>query len=248
MRRLIEGLTASAVAIGALAVAADAASAGPKAAVARSCPTHVITTHRTFRGQHYTYRIRVSQVSAVGIGCTPARGLIHRSGTTLKAEPGVYQRVPPWACRAFRPFAGGPHGELTWFSDCKRSGNHSLKWTETQLSAHHGEADNAGGAAARIRSCGTFRVEGAKFSATVLRGTVKCGAARRVLKDFLSGKGRMHGPPNGPAYKQTWTVDGWTCGHGTGGGACIHGGKTYKTARAGSRHRKPSQFGPARER
>jgi hypothetical protein len=47
----------------------------------------------------------------------------------------------------------------------------------------------------------------------------------------MDGKGKMHGPPNGPASKQWWRVDGWKCGHGAGGGACIRGGKTYRTAR-----------------
>jgi hypothetical protein len=88
-----------------------------------------------------------------------------------------------------------------------------------------------GPSSAKNRSCGTFRAQGVKFAATVLRGAVTCAAARHVLGDFLSGKGKMHGPPNGPANKQTWTLDGWTCGHGAGGGACIRGGKTYKTAR-----------------
>ena len=84
---------------------------------------------------------------------------------------------------------------------------------------------------AKSRSCGTFRAQGIRFTVTVLRGKVTCATARHVLGDFLSGKGKMHGPPTGPAYEQTWTVDGWSCGHGTGSGACIRGGKTYKTAR-----------------
>jgi hypothetical protein len=85
--------------------------------------------------------------------------------------------------------------------------------------------------AAGSRRCGSFRAQGARFDVTVLRGHVSCAAARHALRDFLSGKGKMHGPPNGPADKQTWTVDGWTCGYGTGGGACIRSGRTYKTAR-----------------
>jgi hypothetical protein len=88
-----------------------------------------------------------------------------------------------------------------------------------------------GPASAKNRGCGTFRAQDVKFDATVLRGSVSCAIARHVLRDFFSGKGKMHGPPNGPAYEQSWTVDGWSCGHGAGGGACIRGGKTYKTAR-----------------
>jgi hypothetical protein len=86
-------------------------------------------------------------------------------------------------------------------------------------------------AAARSRRCGTFRAEGQTFSATRLRGSVTCRRTRHILRDFFDGKGTMHGPPNGPAYKQWWSVDGWRCGYGAGGGACIHGGKSYKTAR-----------------
>lgn len=87
-------------------------------------------------------------------------------------------------------------------------------------------------AAAHPVRCGTFHAPGAKaFSATVLRGPVKCSVARHVLSDFLHGKGKLHGPPNGPAPLQSWTLDGWTCAHGAGGAVCIHGGKTFRTAR-----------------
>lgn len=94
-----------------------------------------------------------------------------------------------------------------------------------------GSAPAATTAAARSRSCGTFRAASQTFAATVLRGSVTCRRTRHVLKDFFDGRGKMHGPPNGPAYKQWWRVDGWKCGRGAGGGACIYGGKTYKTAR-----------------
>lgn len=71
-----------------------------------------------------------------------------------------------------------------------------------------------------------------RYRVTVLRGTVRCSSARRVLRDFLRGKGTLHGPPGGPAYKQSWTLDGgWSCGHGAGGGACIRGGRNFKIAR-----------------
>jgi hypothetical protein len=53
-----------------------------------------------------------------------------------------------------------------------------------------------------------------------------------VLRDFLNGKGTLHGPPGGPAVAQSWTLDGgWKCGHGAGGGACIYGGRNYKVAK-----------------
>lgn len=86
-------------------------------------------------------------------------------------------------------------------------------------------------AAAHQRSCGAFSVQGTTFAVTVLRGPVRCHVARHVLRRFMTGKGKMHGPPGGPVLSQWWSVDGWKCGHGAGGGACIRGGKTYKTAR-----------------
>jgi hypothetical protein len=76
---------------------------------------------------------------------------------------------------------------------------------------------------------GTFRDS---FQVTVLKGNVACPTARRVLRDFLSGKGKLHGPPGGPQSEDSWTLDGgWSCGHGAGGGACIHGGVNYKVAK-----------------
>jgi hypothetical protein len=87
------------------------------------------------------------------------------------------------------------------------------------------------GAAARSRACRSFQLRGTRYSVTIKKGRVTCRTARRVLRAFMSGKGTLHGPPNGPAYKQTWTLDGWTCGHGAGGGGCIRHGTDYKNAR-----------------
>jgi hypothetical protein len=85
---------------------------------------------------------------------------------------------------------------------------------------------------ARARNCPGFRASGARFAVTIQRGAeVRCSTARSVLHSFLTGHGTLHGPPNGPAYLQTWNLPyGWRCGHGAGGGACIRGGATYKTA------------------
>jgi hypothetical protein len=66
---------------------------------------------------------------------------------------------------------------------------------------------------------------------TIERGNVNCATATSVLRAFMSGKGQLHGPPNGPAYLQSWNVQGWSCGHGAGGGACIIGGVSAMTAR-----------------
>lgn len=85
--------------------------------------------------------------------------------------------------------------------------------------------------AAAKRSCGTFRAQRATYAVSVRRGNVRCHRARHVLRDLFDGRGTLHGRPNGPAYKQWWAVDGWRCGYGAGGAACILGSKSYKTAR-----------------
>jgi hypothetical protein len=87
---------------------------------------------------------------------------------------------------------------------------------------------------AKHRSCGHFRAgKGYKirFHVTIERGHVRCRTARRVLRKFMNGGGRMHGPRDGPAYRQYWTIGRWRCGHGAGGGACVRHGKNYRTAR-----------------
>jgi hypothetical protein len=81
------------------------------------------------------------------------------------------------------------------------------------------------------RSCADIRSEASTFTVTIEKGNVSCSTARKVLEAFMSGKGTEHGPPDGPQADQTWTVDGWSCGHGAGGGACIHGGANYRVAR-----------------
>jgi hypothetical protein len=75
------------------------------------------------------------------------------------------------------------------------------------------------------KSCGTFRAHGSTYRVKVARGHVRCHRARHVLHDFFNGRGTMHGPANGPAYKQWWAVDGWRCGYGAGGGGCSRGRK-----------------------
>ena len=78
--------------------------------------------------------------------------------------------------------------------------------------------------AAAKRSCRTFRASGATLVVTIQHGRVTCATARHVLRDFFHGRGKMQGPPNGPAYKQWWSVDGWACGFGAGGGGCSRSG------------------------
>lgn len=83
--------------------------------------------------------------------------------------------------------------------------------------------------ATAARACGHFRAEGLRFTATVVRGHVTCRAARKVLRAFMSGRGKKHG--SGPEANLTWTLFGWTCGHGTGGGGCIRHGTDASNAR-----------------
>jgi hypothetical protein len=115
--------------------------AGPASATPRTthCTPYIVRYKRTYGGHRYAYRIRIHDIAATRISCPASRKLIHRADNTLTAEPGVYQSVPPWRCRSFRPFGGGPHGEFMWYSDCKRrrAGNRGggrLSWTETQQS------------------------------------------------------------------------------------------------------------------
>jgi hypothetical protein len=80
-------------------------------------------------------------------------------------------------------------------------------------------------------SCGRIHVPGGVLAVTVMRGRVRCSTARSIFVAFFNGKGQLHGPRNGPAYKQSWRIGRWSCGHGAGGGGCISGGASYKTAR-----------------
>jgi hypothetical protein len=107
---------------------------GPTASIARSCSPYTVVARRTFGGQHYIYTVRIHQITARGTSCAASKTLIRRADNTADPHgPGDYRSVPPWQCRAFRPFGGGPHGEFMWFEDCKRAGGHRLRWTETQL-------------------------------------------------------------------------------------------------------------------
>jgi hypothetical protein len=87
----------------------------------------------------------------------------------------------------------------------------------------------SGSPVSAARSCGHFHAQGLRFRATIVRGRVTCKGARKVLRAFMSGRGKKHG--SGPEANLTWTVFGWTCGHGTGGGGCIRHGNDASTAR-----------------
>lgn len=116
--------------------------------------------------------------------------------------------------------------------ECRRIASRPVKPTDMYAPTRRSASGPRRASMARLRACRAFRLRGTKFSVTVVRGRVRCDKARRVLRDFLSGRGQKHGPGGGPVSENTWTVDGWKCGYGTGGGGCIHRGRTYRTARA----------------
>ena len=85
--------------------------------------------------------------------------------------------------------------------------------------------------AAAAHSCGSVKGAGHTWPVTIDRGRVSCRAARKVLRAFIHGKGRFHGPKHGPAAKQYWTLYGWRCARGAGAVDCIRHGRNYGSAR-----------------
>ena len=82
------------------------------------------------------------------------------------------------------------------------------------------------------RSCGTVHGGGTTVSEAPVwrveigRGPVTCAQARAAVKNYVSGHGKFHGPPNGPRAKQYVTLPGgWRCSVlEQGGAACQRGG------------------------
>ena len=79
---------------------------------------------------------------------------------------------------------------------------------------------STGAEAHAARGCGSVGGRGRRWQVTIDSGRVTCGTARKILRAFLHGKGRMHGPRNGPAADQYWTLYGWKCGNGAGAVGC----------------------------
>jgi hypothetical protein len=94
-------------------------------------------------------------------------------------------------------------------------------------------------ATAGTRKCPQFTITARSYRSVehlvIRRGSVSCSDAQKVVRDFVAGRGVEHG--SGPEADRSWTVDGWTCGHGAGGGSCLRGGATglsassYRTAK-----------------
>jgi hypothetical protein len=105
---------------------------------------------------------------------------------------------------------------------------HDGMWSHS--GGRRGACSHHGGVRRKVRvsaahACGHIRVSGSRFRVTADRG-VACGRARKVLRALFSGKGKLHGPKNGPAYRQYWTVYGWRCGFGAGAGGCTRHGRS----------------------
>lgn len=79
------------------------------------------------------------------------------------------------------------------------------------------------------RHCRPLKERRIGYRVTIERGPVTCRRARRVLGVFLSGGGKQHG--NGSTATTYWTLLGWTCARGAGGGGCFRGGSSYRNAR-----------------
>jgi len=55
------------------------------------------------------------------------------------------------------------------------------------------------------------------------KGRVTCRGARKLMNLFLNeGQGEEHGGPY--QYQKYWTLYGWRCGTGAGGGGCVRRG------------------------
>jgi hypothetical protein len=99
------------------------------------------------------------------------------------------------------------------------------------------------GASAHSRACPHFRV-GDDIEALSVRA-VSCPTAEQIVHLWLKGNAVEHG--SGPEADRSWTVDGWLCGHGAGGGACHRGSHAleywiagyweYHSASAASAHK-----------
>lgn len=87
---------------------------------------------------------------------------------------------------------------------------------------------------ARQHAYGKIDTGWATMAVKVQRGSATCSTARHVLGDLFARRGTMHGPANDPAYRPRWSVDGWACGYGAGGG-CPRSGSRIQ-AQAVARH------------
>jgi len=98
---------------------------------------------------------------------------------------------------------------------------------ETGNSAHAG-ATPSPVAAVKWKRCGKIRANASGHFVVRKQGSVTCRGARKLMHLFLNeGQGVKHG---GPSSAETYyTLYGWRCGTGAGGGGCTRAGGRDRT-------------------
>ena len=112
-----------------IAVGVVLAGVASAASAPRSCPSF---TEHVHRGQHRVYTIRVHDIQATRVGCAAAGKVIRRFDRKLLPGPGAWDSVPPWKCEWFKTFV--VNGQPENRSQCARTGDHHIHWTETEVS------------------------------------------------------------------------------------------------------------------
>jgi hypothetical protein len=100
-----------------------------------------------------------------------------------------------------------------------------VSWAQTFQSHGRLLEPHTAGAAATWKRCGQINARPQGHFAVRKKGKVTCRGARKLMHLFLNeGQGKKHG---GPSSAETyWTLYGWRCGTGAGGGGCTrHGGR-----------------------
>ena len=117
----------------AIAVGVLPATAVSAASAAHSCPSF---TEHVHRGQHRVYTVRVHNIAATRVGCDAASKVIRRFDRKLLPGPAIWDSVPPWKCEWFKPFSVA-NGQPENRNQCTRSGDHHIRWTETEVSGKY---------------------------------------------------------------------------------------------------------------
>ena len=136
--RLLATLSMAMAALATTSAGATAHRAGAKespAHQARSCQPYTVTAKRVFGGEHWTYTLRIQQITADHVSCSASRALIRRADKVFASgqhDVGVYYDVQAWRCEELRPFDGP---QFLQNEDCKRTTGARLSWQEKQLRA-----------------------------------------------------------------------------------------------------------------
>jgi hypothetical protein len=102
----------------------------------------------------------------------------------------------------------------------------AFTWAQPPHSRGHDEY--AAVAAGEWQRCGKIPARPRGHFAVRKKGKVTCRGARKLMHLFLNeGQGEKHG---GPSSAETyWTLYGWRCGTGAGGGGCTRDGGRDRT-------------------